>query len=240
MRWRGDLQVRGDPGVIPAAGRSQHDQGPQPVPVRRLRAPGAFHQGRTLGGGQRDRHSAGQRHSSSRDITTRPSNPQARDHNQARCRRAQAGLPGAQVRHPGAQLVDGDQLLGQCLDHGADRGGGLGQGGFQAGALAGDRVGGTGLLQPLTDLGPDQRRVGEQAMWLWHADPGPRSLDELWRAYLARFDIEDAFKLLEGVLGLTAAKVRAPEQADRWVRLLIAAHAQLLLARPLAGDLRRP
>jgi hypothetical protein len=41
-------------------------------------------------------------------------------------------------------------------------------------------------------------------------------------------------------LGLTAAKVRAPEQADRWVRLVMAAHAELLLARPLAGDLRRP
>jgi hypothetical protein len=52
--------------------------------------------------------------------------------------------------------------------------------------------------------------------------------------------IEHAFKLLKRTLGLTAAKVRAPEQADRWVRLLMAASAQLLLARPLAGDLRRP
>ena len=77
-------------------------------------------------------------------------------------------------------------------------------------------------------------------MWLWHAGPGPLSLDELWRAYLARFDIEHAFKLLKGALGLTAAKVRAPEQADRWARLLMAACAQLLLARPLAADLRRP
>jgi len=77
-------------------------------------------------------------------------------------------------------------------------------------------------------------------MWLWHAGPGPLSLDELWRAYLARYDIEHAFKLLKGTLGLTAAKVRTPGQADRWVRLLMAAHAQLLLARPLAGSLRRP
>jgi hypothetical protein len=51
--------------------------------------------------------------------------------------------------------------------------------------------------------------------------------------------LEHAFKLLKGALGLTAAKVRAPEQADRWVRLM-AAHAQLLLARPLAAGLRRP
>jgi hypothetical protein len=86
---------------------------------------------------------------------------------------------------------------------------------------------------------PDGRDP-HRAMWLWHAGPGPLSLDELWRAYLARFDIEHAFKLLKGTLGLTTAKVRAPEQADRWARLLMAASAQLLLARPLAADLRRP
>jgi DDE superfamily endonuclease len=86
---------------------------------------------------------------------------------------------------------------------------------------------------------PDGRDP-HRAMWLWHAGPGPLSLDELWRAYLARFDIEHAIRTLKGTLGLTAAKVRDPEQADRWVRLLMAAHAQLLLARPLAADLRRP
>ena len=86
---------------------------------------------------------------------------------------------------------------------------------------------------------PDGRDP-HRAMWLWHARPGPLSLDELWRAYLARFDIEHAFKLLKGTLGLTAAKVRDPGQADRWIRLLMAAHAQLLLARPMAAGLRRP
>jgi hypothetical protein len=86
---------------------------------------------------------------------------------------------------------------------------------------------------------PDGRDP-HRAMWLWHAGPGPLSLDELWRAYLARFDIEHAIRTLKGTLGLTAAKVRDPGQADRWVWLLMAAHAQLLLARPLAADLRRP
>ena len=83
-------------------------------------------------------------------------------------------------------------------------------------------------------------RTPPKAMWLWHAGPGPLSLDELWRAYLARFDEEHAFKFAKGHLGLTAAKVRTPAQADRWVRLVMAAAAQLLLARPLAADLRRP
>ena len=52
--------------------------------------------------------------------------------------------------------------------------------------------------------------------------------------------LEHAFRFAKGHLGLTAARVRTPEQADRWVRLVMAAAAQLLLARPLAADLRRP
>jgi hypothetical protein len=95
------------------------------------------------------------------------------------------------------------------------------------------------LVHVSVDRLPDGRDPHRQ-LWLWHAGPGPLSLDELWRAYLARFDIEHAIRTLKGTLGLTAAKVRMPEQADRWARVVIAAHAQLLLARPLAADLRRP
>jgi hypothetical protein len=86
---------------------------------------------------------------------------------------------------------------------------------------------------------PDGRKP-HKTLWLWHAGPAPLSLDELWRAYLARFDEEHAFKFAKGTLGLTAARVRTPGQAGRWVRLVMAALAQLLLARPLAADLRRP
>jgi hypothetical protein len=95
------------------------------------------------------------------------------------------------------------------------------------------------LLHVTVERLPDGR-TPERAMWLWHAGPAPLSLDELWRAYLARFDIEHAFKTLKRALGLTAAKVRTPEQAGRWARLVVAAHAQLLLARPLTASLRRP
>ena len=38
----------------------------------------------------------------------------------------------------------------------------------------------------------------------------------------------------------TAPKIRDPAAADRWTWLIIACHAQLRLARPLAADLRRP
>jgi hypothetical protein len=95
------------------------------------------------------------------------------------------------------------------------------------------------LLRVLVDHLPDGRPP-RKTMWLWHAGPAPLSTDELWRAYLARFDEEHTFRFLKGSLGLTAAKVRTPEQADRWVRLVMAACAQLLIARPLAADLRRP
>ena len=95
------------------------------------------------------------------------------------------------------------------------------------------------LLRVAVQHLPDGR-TPHKTMWLWHAGPGPLSLDELWRAYLARFDEEHAFRFAKGHLGLTAARVRTPEQADRWVRLVMAASAQLLLARPLAADLRRP
>ena len=61
------------------------------------------------------------------------------------------------------------------------------------------------LIHVTVERLPDGRDP-HRAMWLWHAGPGPLSLDELWRAYLARFDIEHAFKLLKATLGLTAAK----------------------------------
>ena len=95
------------------------------------------------------------------------------------------------------------------------------------------------LLRVTVEHLPDGRKP-HKTMWLWHAGPAPLSLDELWRAYLARFDEEHAFKFAKGTLGLTAARVRTPQQADRWVRLVMAALAQLLLARPYAAGLRRP
>ena len=94
------------------------------------------------------------------------------------------------------------------------------------------------LLRVLVDHLPGGRPP-HKTMWLWHACPAPLSVDELWRAYLARFDEEHTFRFLKGALGLTAAKVRTPEQADRWVRLVMAAYAQLLIARPHTADLRR-
>ncbi len=55
---------------------------------------------------------------------------------------------------------------------------------------------------------------------------------------MRRFDLEHTFRLFKQVLGWTAPNLRDPAAADRWTWLIIACHAQLWLARPLAADLR--
>jgi hypothetical protein len=79
-------------------------------------------------------------------------------------------------------------------------------------------------------------------VWLWWSRTGatPADVDRCWQAFLRRFDIEHTFRLFKQVLGWTAPKICDPAAADRWTWLIIACHAQLRLARPLAADLRRP
>lgn len=79
-------------------------------------------------------------------------------------------------------------------------------------------------------------------MWLWCNDSQitDTDLDWWWHSYLRRFDIEHTFRFLKQTLGLTRPRLRTPEQADRWVWLLISAHTQLQLTRELAEDLRHP
>jgi DDE superfamily endonuclease len=79
-------------------------------------------------------------------------------------------------------------------------------------------------------------------VWLWSSATGARAeeVDRLWQAFLRRFDLEHTFRLFKQVLGWTVPKIRDPAAADRWTWVIIAVHAQLRLARPLADDLRRP
>ena len=79
-------------------------------------------------------------------------------------------------------------------------------------------------------------------VWLWFSRTGalPGDVDRLWQSFLRRFDLEHTFRLFKQVLGWTAPKIRDPRAADRWTWLIIAAHAQLRLARPLTADLRLP
>jgi hypothetical protein len=79
-------------------------------------------------------------------------------------------------------------------------------------------------------------------VWLWTSatDATAADVDRWWQSFLRRFDLEHTFRLLKQTLGWTAPKIRTPAAADRWTWLVIAAHTQLRLARPLAADLRRP
>jgi hypothetical protein len=79
-------------------------------------------------------------------------------------------------------------------------------------------------------------------VWLWSSRTGipGADVDLRWQAFLRRFDLEHTFRLFKQTLGWTVPKVRDPHTADLWTWLIIAAHTQLRLARPLAEDLRRP
>ncbi|MEY9989085.1 hypothetical protein ABIE67_001117 [Streptomyces sp. V4I8] len=79
-------------------------------------------------------------------------------------------------------------------------------------------------------------------VWLWSSKTGatPDDVDRFRQAFLRRFNLEHTFRFAKQTLGWTTPKLRTPEAADRWTWILIAAHTQLRLTRPLAADLRRP
>jgi hypothetical protein len=79
-------------------------------------------------------------------------------------------------------------------------------------------------------------------VWLWssRAGAGEDEVTRAWQAFLRRFDIEHLFRFLKQQLGWTRPKLRDPAAADRWTWLVLAAYAQLYLARGLAADIRLP
>jgi hypothetical protein len=79
-----------------------------------------------------------------------------------------------------------------------------------------------------------------KVLWLWWAGPGPLDLDQAWRAYTRRFDLEHTVRFCKQTLGWTIPRPRHPEQADRWTWLVLAGHTQLHLARDAVADRRLP
>lgn len=79
-------------------------------------------------------------------------------------------------------------------------------------------------------------------VWLWWSKTGATAadVDRCWQAFLRRFDVEHTFRMMKQTLGWTAPRLRSSEAAGRWTWLVIAAHTQLRLARPLVQDLRHP
>jgi hypothetical protein len=55
-----------------------------------------------------------------------------------------------------------------------------------------------------------------KVLWRWWAGPGPLDLDQAWRAYTRRFDLEHTVRFCKQTLGWTIPRPRHPEQADRW------------------------
>ena len=96
------------------------------------------------------------------------------------------------------------------------------------------------LIRLAVDHLPGQREA--KPVWLWAQATGADAALVIccWQAYLRRFDAEDTIRFEKQALGWTVPKLRLPAAADRWTWLVIAAHTQLRLARPLAVDLRRP
>jgi hypothetical protein len=101
---------------------------------------------------------------------------------------------------------------------------------------------GTLILVEVERLPRGESRREPKQLWLWwHGPEGIEpDLDLLWKAYARRFDLEHTFRFLKQTLGWGAPRVRHPGQADRWTWLVLAAFAQLRLARAHVADQRLP
>jgi hypothetical protein len=99
-------------------------------------------------------------------------------------------------------------------------------------------VRGTVVLVEVGKL-PRQTRKPKK-LWLWWSGASEADLDLLWKAYCRRFDLEHTIRFMKQTLGWTTPRVRHPEQADRWTWLVLAAYAQLRLARAIVADARLP
>lgn len=87
---------------------------------------------------------------------------------------------------------------------------------------------------------PSQR--APKPLWLWCSRTGmdPDQVDQVWWAYLRRFDIEHTFRFLKQMLGWDAPRLRDPHAADRWSWIVVVAYTQLRLARSLVRQVRLP
>lgn len=101
-------------------------------------------------------------------------------------------------------------------------------------------VRGTVVLVEVQRLPRGERRRKPKKLWLWWYGEGKPNLELLWRSYVRRFDLEHTIKFFKGTLGWASPRVRHPEQADLWTWLILAAYAQLRLAKSVVVDRRLP
>lgn len=103
-----------------------------------------------------------------------------------------------------------------------------------------DHTGGLPVIEgTLIRLEVDRLPGGHDPLpvWLWSSATGlsGEHIDLRWQAFLRRSDLEHAFRMKKQPLGWARPKLRTPQAADRWTWLIIAAHTQLRLARPLVA-----
>ena len=91
------------------------------------------------------------------------------------------------------------------------------------------------VVRVVLDRTPGQARP-PKPLWLWYAGPCPPDLTVLWRAYVHRFDREQTPRFVTQRMGWATARLRTPEQMDRWTSVVVAADNQLRLARTLIRD----
>jgi hypothetical protein len=101
-------------------------------------------------------------------------------------------------------------------------------------------VRGTVVLVEVQRLPRGERRRKPKKLWLWWYGEGKPNLELLWRSYVRRFDLEHTIKFFKGTVGWASPRVRHPEQADLWTWLILAAYAQLRLAKSVVVDRRLP
>lgn len=118
------------------------------------------------------------------------------------------------------------------VGHGPGKGRGRGRGPTQPLAFG-------WVVRVTLDRAPNQARP-LKPLWLWYAGPALPDPQLVWRAYVHRFDIEHTLRFCKERLGWDRARVRTPEQMDSWTWLVLAAYAQLRLARRLVADRRLP
>jgi hypothetical protein len=91
---------------------------------------------------------------------------------------------------------------------------------------------GTLVLVKVERLPRGERRREPRVLWLCVCGGMVlRKLRQTWSSsgvlsYVRRFDLEHTFRFLKQALGWTTPRVRHPEQADRWMWLVLAAFTQ--------------
>ncbi|WP_435838501.1 hypothetical protein [Streptomyces antimycoticus] len=87
---------------------------------------------------------------------------------------------------------------------------------------------------------PKERDAPPVRLWSSKTGATPDNVDRFRQAIPRRFDPQHTFRFTKQTPGRTTPKLRTPETPDRWTWILIVAHTQPRLTRPLATDLRPP